>query len=100
MGIYTLQSCITLSSQFITLVFLHLNLIVPPLFATVVRGEKVRKEFAYLRRRHRAAATIQSQVKSKIARKEYKGITEASLVIQSGKKKAFVVLFRCCRSFI
>ncbi|CAN6820126.1 unnamed protein product [Brassica oleracea] len=57
MGIYTLQS--------------------------FVRGEKVRKEFAYLRRRHRAAATIQSQVKSKIARKEYKGITEASLVIQS-----------------
>ncbi|KAF3509344.1 hypothetical protein F2Q69_00003865, partial [Brassica cretica] len=83
MGIYTLQSCITLSSQFITLVFLHLNLIVPPLFATVVRGEKVRKEFAYLRRRHRAAATIQSQVKSKIARQQYKGITEASLVIQS-----------------
>ncbi|KAL0816304.1 hypothetical protein Bca101_072748 [Brassica carinata] len=48
-----------------------------------VRGDKVRKEFAELRRRHRAAATIQSQVKSKIARKQYKGITEASLVIQS-----------------
>ncbi|KAJ4897787.1 Myosin-1 [Raphanus sativus] len=57
MGIYTLQS--------------------------FVRGEKVRKEFAYLQRRHRAAATIQSQVKSKIARKQYKSITEASLVIQS-----------------
>ncbi|KAL0717473.1 hypothetical protein Bca4012_066795 [Brassica carinata] len=48
-----------------------------------VRGEKVRKEFAYLRRRHRAAATLQSQVKSKIARQQYKGITDASLVIQS-----------------
>ncbi|KAF8054005.1 hypothetical protein N665_1356s0009 [Sinapis alba] len=48
-----------------------------------VRGEKVRKDFAYLRRRHRAAATLQSQVKSKIARKQYKGVTEASVVIQS-----------------
>ncbi|CAF2128211.1 unnamed protein product [Brassica napus] len=57
MGIYTLQS--------------------------FVRGEKVRKEFAYLRKRHRAAATIQSQVKSKIARKQYQDVTEASLVIQS-----------------
>ncbi|CAH2053262.1 unnamed protein product [Thlaspi arvense] len=48
-----------------------------------VRGEKIRKEFAELRRRHRAAATIQSQVKSKIARQQYKGITDASVVIQS-----------------
>ncbi|KAF8054019.1 hypothetical protein N665_1355s0004 [Sinapis alba] len=48
-----------------------------------VRGENVRKEFAELRRRHRAAATIQSQFKRKIARQQYKGITEASLVIQS-----------------
>ncbi|KAL1197703.1 Myosin-1 [Cardamine amara subsp. amara] len=48
-----------------------------------VRGEKIRKEFAELLRRHRAAATIQSQVKSKIARQQYKGITEASVVIQS-----------------
>ncbi|CAA7036455.1 unnamed protein product [Microthlaspi erraticum] len=48
-----------------------------------VRGEKIRKEFAELRRRHRAAATIQSQVKSKIASRQYKGITDASVVIQS-----------------
>nr|VDC72088.1 unnamed protein product [Brassica rapa] len=48
-----------------------------------VRGDKVRKEFAELRRRHRAAATIQSQVKSKFARKQYKGITDASVLIQS-----------------
>ncbi|CAH8261127.1 unnamed protein product [Arabidopsis lyrata] len=48
-----------------------------------VRGEKIRKEFAELRRRHRAAATIQSQVKSKIARKQYKGIADASVLIQS-----------------
>ncbi|AEE76313.1 myosin 1 [Arabidopsis thaliana] len=48
-----------------------------------VRGEKIRKEFAELRRRHKAAATIQSQVKSKIARIQYKGIADASVVIQS-----------------
>ncbi|CAH8328988.1 unnamed protein product [Eruca vesicaria subsp. sativa] len=48
-----------------------------------VRGDTARKEFAELLRRHRAAATIQSQAKSKIARQQYKGITEASLVIQS-----------------
>ncbi|CAN8268985.1 unnamed protein product [Cochlearia groenlandica] len=48
-----------------------------------VRGEKIRKEFADLRRRHRAAAKIQSQFKSKIARKQYKSITDASVVIQS-----------------
>lgn len=58
---------------------------------TVVRGEKIRKEFAELRRRHRAAATIQSQVKSKIASRQFKGITDASVVIQSGKSV-------CCRS--
>ncbi|KAG2241874.1 hypothetical protein Bca52824_096281 [Brassica carinata] len=48
-----------------------------------VRGDKVRKEFAELLRRHRAAVTIQCQVKSKIARQQYKGITDASVVIQS-----------------
>ncbi|KAG7582629.1 IQ motif EF-hand binding site [Arabidopsis suecica] len=48
-----------------------------------VRGEKIRREFAELRRRHRAAATIQSQVKSKIVRKQYKGIADASILIQS-----------------
>ncbi|XP_010466165.1 PREDICTED: myosin-1 [Camelina sativa] len=48
-----------------------------------IRGEKIRKEFAELLRRHRAAATIQSQVKSKIARQQYKGITDASVSIQS-----------------
>ncbi|XP_024015049.1 myosin-1 [Eutrema salsugineum] len=50
---------------------------------TFIRGERIRKEFAELRRRHRAAATIQSQVKSKIARQQYKGITDASVVIQT-----------------
>lgn len=58
-------------------------------FSSVVRGEKIRKEFAELRRRHRAAATIQSQVKSKIARKQYKGIADASVLIQSGKRVYF-----------
>ncbi|VVA98280.1 unnamed protein product [Arabis nemorensis] len=48
-----------------------------------VRGERVRKEFAELRRRYRAAATIQSQVKSRIARQQYKDKTDASVVIQS-----------------
>jgi myosin-5 len=55
----------------------------PTSFSSVVRGEKIRKEFAELRRRHKAAATIQSQVKSKIARIQYKGIADASVVIQS-----------------
>jgi myosin-5 len=58
----------------------------PTSFSSVVRGEKIRKEFAELRRRHKAAATIQSQVKSKIARIQYKGIADASVVIQSGKR--------------
>ncbi|XP_010523208.1 PREDICTED: myosin-1-like [Tarenaya hassleriana] len=48
-----------------------------------VRGEKVRKEYMELLRRHRAAIVIQSQVKSKISRKQYMGMLDASVVIQS-----------------
>ncbi|XP_010557555.1 PREDICTED: myosin-1-like [Tarenaya hassleriana] len=48
-----------------------------------VRGEKVRKEYMKLLQRHRAAVAIQRQVKSKIARKQYKGMLDASVVIQS-----------------
>lgn len=94
MGIYTLQSCITLSLSLLSSLpwSCNLDLIVPTSFSTVVRREKVRKEFAYLQRRHRAAATIQSQVKSKIARKQFKSIADASVLIQSGKKGLLLCL--------
>ncbi|CAH2036321.1 unnamed protein product [Thlaspi arvense] len=48
-----------------------------------VRGEKVRKEYADLLRRHRASAAIQSHVKRKIAKRQYKDTVDASVVIQS-----------------
>ena len=52
---------------------------------TVVRGEKTRKEYAVLLRRHRAAVIIQKQIKGRNARKTFKNISDASIVIQSGK---------------
>ncbi|WZY97000.1 hypothetical protein YC2023_069329 [Brassica napus] len=53
---------------------------------SVVRGEKVRKEYTELLRRHRASAAIQSHVKRRIAKRQYKATVDASVVIQSGKK--------------
>lgn len=48
-----------------------------------VRGEKIRKEYAFLLQRHRAAVIIQKQMKSRIARKSYMYVHDASIVIQS-----------------
>ncbi|KAJ0229888.1 Myosin-3 [Hirschfeldia incana] len=48
-----------------------------------VRGEKVRKEYTELLRKHRASSTIQSHVKRRIAKKQYKATVDASVVIQS-----------------
>ncbi|CAN6927637.1 unnamed protein product [Brassica oleracea] len=48
-----------------------------------VRGEKVRKEYTELLRRHRASAAIQSHVKRRIAKRQYKATVDASVVIQS-----------------
>ncbi|KAJ4960021.1 hypothetical protein NE237_019931 [Protea cynaroides] len=50
---------------------------------TFVRGEKTRKEYAILVKRHRAAVIIQNQIKSKLARKSYVNILKASVLIQS-----------------
>lgn len=52
---------------------------------TVVRGEKTRKAFAVLLQRYRAAVIIQNQIKGRNARKRFKNISDASIVIQSGK---------------
>ncbi|XP_017971224.1 PREDICTED: myosin-1 isoform X1 [Theobroma cacao] len=48
-----------------------------------VKGEKTRKEYAVLLQRHRAAVVIQKQIKSRNARKKFKNISHASIVIQS-----------------
>ncbi|XWS63278.1 hypothetical protein CRYUN_Cryun06bG0081500 [Craigia yunnanensis] len=48
-----------------------------------VRGEKTRKEYAVLLQRHRAAVIIQKQIKGRNARKTFKNISDASIVIQS-----------------
>ncbi|KAL0796876.1 hypothetical protein Bca101_068253 [Brassica carinata] len=48
-----------------------------------VRGEKVRREYTELLRRHRASSAIQSHVKRVIAKRQYKATVDASVVIQS-----------------
>ena len=84
-----LQSCITLLSFLYKQRQFQLNLnygfFIHPL-VSVVRGEKVRKEYTELLRRHRASAAIQSHVKRSIAKRRYKAKVDASLVIQSGKQ--------------
>ncbi|KAE8691456.1 glyceraldehyde-3-phosphate dehydrogenase A [Hibiscus syriacus] len=49
----------------------------------IVRGEKTRKEYAVLLQRHRAAVIIQKQIKGKNAKRTFKNISDASVVIQS-----------------
>lgn len=56
-----------------------------------VRGERARKEYAILVRRHRAACIIQQQIKCNIAKKEYLAVRDASIVIQSGN-----VMYAAC----
>jgi len=51
----------------------------------VVRGEKIRKEYAVSQQRHRAAVVIQRHIKSTICGKKYKDMHQASIMIQSGK---------------
>ena len=51
----------------------------------VVRGEKIRKEYAVLQQRHRAAVVIQRHIKSRVCGKKYKDMHQASIIIQSGK---------------
>ncbi|KAL2541297.1 Myosin-1 [Abeliophyllum distichum] len=48
-----------------------------------VRSEKTRKEYAVLLERHRAAISIQKQIKGRISRKKFKNISDASVLIQS-----------------
>ncbi|CAB4295995.1 unnamed protein product [Prunus armeniaca] len=48
-----------------------------------VRGEKTRKEYTILLQRHRSAVIIQKQMKSRIERRKFKNIYDASVVIQS-----------------
>ncbi|PPR80325.1 hypothetical protein GOBAR_AA40388 [Gossypium barbadense] len=51
-----------------------------------VRGDKTRKEYAVLLQRHRAAVIIQKQIKGMNAKKTFKNIRDASIVIQSVRK--------------
>ncbi|XP_034901178.1 myosin-1 [Populus alba] len=48
-----------------------------------VRGEKIRKEYAVLQQRHRAAVVIQRHIKSRVCGKKYKDMHQASIIIQS-----------------
>ncbi|KAM5566371.1 myosin-1-like [Rosa sericea] len=57
---------------------------------SLVRGEKMRKEYAVLLQRHRAAVFIQKLMKSRIARKKFINICDASIVIQSVYRGWFV----------
>ncbi|XP_010463346.1 PREDICTED: myosin-3-like [Camelina sativa] len=52
-----------------------------------VRGEKIRKEYTELLQRHRASAAIQSNVKRRISRRQYKATVDASVVIQSAMEE-------------
>lgn len=55
-----------------------------------VRGEKIRKEYALMLQRHRAAVVIQRQIKSRAARQKFKSIKDSSIVIQSVIRGWFV----------
>lgn len=59
-------------------------------YHAVVRGEKMRKEYEDLLRRHRAATIIQKKIKEKIAKKNMKDIQEAAIVMQSGSFMLFL----------
>ncbi|XP_044494228.1 myosin-1-like [Mangifera indica] len=48
-----------------------------------VRGEKIRKEYAVMLQRHRAAVVIQRRIKSRVATKKFKNVKDSSIVIQS-----------------
>ncbi|KAJ6413471.1 hypothetical protein OIU84_006299 [Salix udensis] len=48
-----------------------------------VRGEKIRKEYAVLQQRYRAAVVIQRHIKSTICGKKYKNMHQASIILQS-----------------
>lgn len=49
-----------------------------------VRGQKARKEYAVLIKRHRAAVTIQKRVKGRVSMKKYHKLCDASVMVQSG----------------
>ncbi|OVA04934.1 IQ motif [Macleaya cordata] len=48
-----------------------------------IRGEKIRKQYAILLQKHRAAMVIQRQIKGKVARRDFVNVRDASMVIQS-----------------
>ncbi|PQP98355.1 myosin-1 [Prunus yedoensis var. nudiflora] len=52
-----------------------------------VRAEKTRKEYTILLQRHRSAVIIQKQMKSRIERRKFKNIYDASVVIQSARQQ-------------
>ncbi|KAK8476676.1 hypothetical protein V6N11_081669, partial [Hibiscus sabdariffa] len=55
-----------------------------------VRGEKTRKEYDVLLQRHRAAVIIQKQIKGRNAKRTFKNISDASIVIQSAIRGCMV----------
>ncbi|KAL4302505.1 hypothetical protein GQ457_10G018860 [Hibiscus cannabinus] len=55
-----------------------------------VRGEKTREEYAVLLQRHRAAVIIQKQIKGRNAKRTFKNIRDASIVIQSAIRGCLV----------
>lgn len=48
-----------------------------------IRGVKTRKDYAILLQRHRAAITIQKQIKSRICCKKFRNLKKASVLVQS-----------------
>lgn len=60
---------------------------------SVIRGEKARRIYSALVQKHRAAIVLQKHVKSRITRKHYMNIRNASVVIQSGNDLYHLLLF-------
>ncbi|XP_073315225.1 myosin-1-like [Primulina huaijiensis] len=48
-----------------------------------IRGVKTRKDYAILLQRHRAAISIQKQIKSRICSKKFRNLKKASVLVQS-----------------
>ncbi|KAL5825982.1 hypothetical protein ACOSQ3_017817 [Xanthoceras sorbifolium] len=79
-GILRVQSCFRGHQARLYLKELRMGIFTLQSF---IRGEKIRKEYAVMLQRHRAAVVIQRQLKGRIAIKKFKSIKDSSTVIQS-----------------
>lgn len=79
-GILRVQSCFRGHQARLCLKELRRGIVALQSF---IRGEKIRKEYALVLQRHRAAVVIQRQIKSRVARQKLKNIKYSSIMIQS-----------------